>query len=180
MIDIDTYLTDILTAPNIDIQIANYVGRYPNMFPQINVWGGPNKTTRRNLENQSRLDIRWLDEHTITRRIEPFKSVNTWYLATLMFDDIIPIGIIRNTDNREDRFADVLLINRTQHHYANAYMFGFLEADPGPEREIYDNIGTFSGDIQPHIRGINSRYYDIITDREYLNKVLNYTITYNY
>jgi len=180
MTDINTYLTNILTAPNIDTQIADYVGRYPNMFPQMNIWGGPNKTTRRNLENQNRLDVRWLDEHTITRRIEPWKSVTTWYLATLMFDKTIPIGILRNTDNREDRFADLLLLNKTQHHYANAYIFEFLEADPGPEKEIYDSIGTFSGDVQPHIRGINSRYYDLMVDEDYLNTVLNYTITYNY
>jgi len=180
MIDINTYLTDILTAPNIDTQIANYVGRYPNMFPQMNMWGGPNKTTRRNLENQNRLDIRWLDEHEITRRIEPWKSVTTWYLAVLMFDGIIPVGILRNTDSREDMFADLLLINKTQHHYASAYMFSFLEADPGPELEIYDTIGTFSGDVQPHIRGINSKYYDVITDGDYLTRVLDYTVTYNY
>jgi len=179
MFDLTTYLTDISSTTNIDKQIADYIGRYPNLFPQMNVWGGPNRTTRSNLKLQNRLEIRWLDDHLITRRIEPWKEVTTWFIATLLFDGI-PIAIMRNTDNREDRFADLLLLNKVQHHYANAYLFEFLEADPGPEREPYDTIGTFSGDVQPHIRGMNFKYYDIVADKNKLDDILDYTITYNY
>ena len=184
MFDITTYLSNILIASNIDNQIADYIGRYPNLFPQLNVWGGVNKTTRINLENQNRVDVRYLDEHLITRRIEPWKSITTWYIATVVLDNNIPIAILRRTDNREDRYADLLLLNKTEHHHAGSYLFTFVKADPGPELEIYDKIGTFSGDISPHILGVSStrKYFDPSNsaDKIYLNTVLDYTVTYNY
>ena len=182
MFDITTYLTDILTAPNIDTDIASYLAKFPFIFPQINVWGGLNRTTRTNLEKQNRLDVRWLDTHIINRQIEPWKSVDTWFIATIMFDGTIPVGIIRNTDNREDRYSKFLPINYEQHHQAGLYMFSFVEADPGPEKEIYDTIGTFSGDVQPHYRSVNLTYYDVgnTTDQDRLNVILDYTETYNY
>ena len=57
MIDTATYLTDILSAPNIDTQIADYLGTNPMLFPQLNINGGPNRTTRINLEKQNRLEV---------------------------------------------------------------------------------------------------------------------------
>lgn len=179
MIDTATYLTDILSAPNIDRQIADYLGPYPNLFPQLNIYGGPNRTTRINLEKQNRLEVRWLDEHLITRRIEPWKSVTIPFLSVVLYNSI-PIAIIRNTDNREDRYNKMLYLNKRQHSYAAAYVFEFLEADPGPELEIYDTIGTFSGDVQPHISGLNTTYYDVVADEPFLTEVLQYTVKYNY
>lgn len=179
MIDITTYLNEIQAAPNIDTQIANYLGTYPNLFPQLNIYGGPNRTTRINLEGQNRLQVRWLDEHLITRRIEPWKNVTVPYLLVVLYN-LIPIIIIRNTDNREDRYSKALYLNKRQHSYAAAYLFEFLEADPGPELEIYDTIGTFSGDVQPHISSLNTKYYDTVVDEPFLTEVLQYTIQYNY
>lgn len=182
MFDLSTYLTDLSTTPNVDTKIANYLAKYPFLFPQINVWGGVNETTRRNLEKQNRLDVRWLDKHTITRRIEPWKSVTTWFIATVMFDGVIPIGIIRATDNREDRFDKFLPINYEQHHHAGLYLFNFVEADPGPELELYDTHGAFSGDVQPHYRSVQMNYYDLTVPGDVLKieDILLYTEEYPY
>lgn len=182
MFDLTTYIADITAQTRKDTNIANYLAKYPYIFPQLNVVGGINKTTRRNLENQTRLDVRWLDRHLITRRIEPFKSVETWFIATIMFDGVLPVGIMRATDNREDRFPDFLPIDYTQHNYAGRYLFDFLEADPGPEREPYDTIGALSGDVQPHYRSTNLPYYDLSNpiDVSKLELILDYTETYNY
>lgn len=179
MIDTSSYLADILSAPNIDRQIANYLGTRHNLFPQLNIFGAPNKTTRINLEKQNRVEVRWLDEHLITRRIEPWKNVTVPYLSVVLYQ-LVPIAIIRNTDNREDRYSKVLFLNKRQHSYAAAYLFSFLEADPGPELEIYDTIGSFSGDVQPHMSGLNTTYYDVVSDEPFLTEVLQYTNTYNY
>lgn len=179
MIDTITYFADILSAPNIDRQIADYLGARYNLFPQLNIQGAPNRTTRINLEKQNKLEIRWLDEHLITRRIEPWKKVTVPYLSVVLYE-LTPVVIIRNTDNREDMYSKVLYLNKRQHSYAAAYLFKFLEADPGPELEPYDTIGTFSGDVQPHMSGLNTTYYDVVTDEPFLTKVLQYTNTYNY
>ncbi len=182
MFNLTTYLTELVTAENVDKEIENYLAKYPFIFPQLNVWGGINETTRKNLNRQTRLEVRWLDRHTIVRRIEPWKSVKTWYIATIMFDGVIPVGILRNTDNREDRYSDFIAINYEQHHYAGRYLFEFVEADPGPEREPYDVIGTFSGDIQPHYRSTNIKYYDLTEpqDVEQIENILSYTEEYPY
>ena len=182
MFDLTTYLTDLSSTPNVDYKIANYMAKYPFIFPQLNIWGGLNETTRRNLEGQNRLDVRWLDKHTITRRIEPWKSVTTWYLATIMFDGVIPVGFLRNTDNREDRFRKFLPVNYEQHHIAGLYLYDFLQADPGPERELYDTHGTFSGDIQPHYRSVQMNYYDLTIESDVKNieEILLYTEEYLY
>lgn len=179
MINITTYLSNILSTVNIDRKIANYLGKEPVLFPQLNIYGGVNRTTRTNLEKQNRLEVRWLDEHLITRRIEPWKSVTVPYLSTVTYNST-PIIILRNTDNREDRYNKAIYLNKKQHSYAAAYLFEFLEADPGPELEIYDTIGTFSGDVQPHISSLNSTYYNIVNDEEFLTEVLEYTNKYNY
>ena len=182
MFDLTTYITDITATSNSDGIIADYLAKYPFIFPQLNVWGGVNETTRRNLEVQNRLEVKWLDKHTIVRQIEPWKSVLTWYIATIMFDGVIPVGILRNTDNREDRYPKFLPINYVQHSYAGHYLFQFVEADPGPEREIYDTIGTFSGDIQPHYRSVNLNYYDLTVpaDVTKIETILDYTETYKF
>lgn len=179
MINTANYLTEIQLTPNVDTQIADYLGTYPNLFPQLNIFGGPNKTTRINLEKQDRVKVRWLDEHLITRHIEPWKEVTVPFLYTVLYN-MIPIIIVRNTDNREDMYNKVLYLNKRQHSYAAAYLFNFLEADPGPELEPYDVIGSFSGDVQPHMSGLNTTYYDVIKDEAYLTKVLQYTEKYNY
>jgi hypothetical protein len=182
MFNINTYMDAILTSSIVDREIANYMGRYPNLFPQLNVWGAPNRTTRINLEKQNRVDVRWLEEHLITRPLEPWKSVTTWYIATVVLDNQYPIAILRATGNVQDMYNNLLFLNKKQHHYASGYLFSFIEADPGPELEPYDNIGAFSGDVQPHIRGLNAKYYNISNDKdkEYLEKVLDYTQKYNY
>lgn len=180
--DIDIYITKLLTTPNINLDIGQYLGRYPNLFPQLNLWGAPNQTTYSNLQNQNRIDVRWLEEHTITRRIEPWKSTTVWYIATVMLDGATPIALLKNTDNKEDMYNDLFLLNKKQHHYASAYLYSFVEADPGPHLEPYDTIGTFSGDVMPHVSGRNTKYYNLsaVKDVEYLNKVFSYTEKYNF
>lgn len=177
--NINTYLTNVSLSLNKDTTISNYLGKYVSLFSQLDINGAPNKTTKLNLLNQNKVEIKWLDQHKITRSIEPFKTVTTWYLATVFYENI-PIAILRNTDNREDIFSKVLLINKVQHAYAGAYLFQFLKADPGPELEIYDISGSFSGDVLPHIINTNYRYYDIVLDENYLTNVINYTETYSY
>lgn len=182
MFDFNDYITNITAETRRDTNIANYLAKYPYIFPQLGLVGGINKTTRKNLENQTRLDVRWLDKHLIKRRIEPFKSVETWFLATIMFDGILPVGIIRATDNREDLYSDFLPIDKRQHTLAARYLFEFLEADPGPEREPYDNIGSFSGDLRPNFSSVNTRYYEPTStvDVSRLEIILDYTETYSY
>lgn len=177
--NITTYLTNVSLSNNKDTNISTYIGKYNSLFSQLYINGAPNRTTRINLLNQNQIEVKWLDQHKITRSIEPYKTVTTWYLATVFYQSI-PIAILRNTDNREDRYPKVLLINKTQHAYAGAYLFQFLKADPGPELEIYDTSGSFSGDVIPHIINTNYRYYDIVTDQDYLNRILQYTEIYNY
>lgn len=177
--NINTYLTNVSLSNNKDKNVSNYLGKYGSLFSQLDINGAPNKTTRINLLNQDKVEIKWLDQHKITRSIEPFKTVTTWYLATVFYENI-PIAILRNTENREDIYSKVLLINKIQHAYACSYLFQFLKADPGPELEIYDMSGSFSGDVLPHIINTNYRYYDITIDEDYLTKILQYTETYNY
>lgn len=177
--NITTYLNNVSLSLNKDTDIASYLGKYVTLFSQLDINGAPNKTTKSNLKNQNKIEVKWLDQHKITRSIEPFKTISTWYLATVFFEGI-PIAILRNTDNREDIYAKVLLINKIQHAYAGAYLFQFLKADPGPELEEYDMSGTFSGDVLPHIINTNYKYYDVVNDENYLTNVIQYTELYNY
>lgn len=177
--NITTYLTNVSLSSNKDTNISNYLGKYITLFSQLDINGAPNKTTKLNLLKQDQVEVRWLDQHKITRSIEPYKTVTSWYLATVFYQNT-PIAILRNTDNREDFYSKTLLINKTQHAYAGAYLFQFLKSDPGPELEIYDTSGSFSGDVIPHIINTNYRYYDLTVDQDYLTKILQYTEVYNY
>lgn len=177
--NINTYLNNVFLSLNKDTDISSYLGKYITLFSQLDINGAPNKTTRYNLKNQNKVEIKWLDQHKITRSIEAFKTITTWYLATVFFEDI-PIAILRNTDNREDIYPKVVLINKVQHAYAGAYLFQFLKADPGPELEQYDMSGSFSGDILPHIINTNYKHYDIVLDEVYLTSLIEYTELYNY
>lgn len=176
---ITNYLNDIALSTNKDLDISKYLGQYITLFSSLDIHGAPNQTTRLNLQKQNRVSIKWLNKHLITRTIEPYKTVTKWYIATVLFDNI-PIALLRNIDNREDMYPKTILLDKVNHAYAGAYLFQFLKADPGPELEEYDSVGSFSGDVLPHIINAHYRYYDLNTNIDYLTRILEYTELYNY
>lgn len=185
--NINTYLSSILLSTNIDKDLYKYLGNSNssgnsyNLFPQLNIEGSINKSTKDNLVNQNKLVIKWLDTHLITRSIEPFKSVTTWYIGCLLYNNI-PICILRNTENNEDVYPKSLIINYLEYMYAAAYIFTFIKEDFGPQLEPYDISGSFSGDITPNLLAIKLKHYDLnlVNDANYLTKILDYTEQYNY
>ena len=180
MFNLEEYLIEVSLSPNKDFDIHKYIAAYPNIFPQLNLWGGINEATLLNMSKQNRVRVSWLPEHKITRRIEPYKHVTVWYIATLFFDNT-PIGILRNIEYR-DNYSDFLPINKSEHHKAARYLFDFLEPDFGPNTEPYDNIGAFSGDLQPHFRSVNTKYYDLSfpADISHIAVILELTLKNNY
>lgn len=175
-----TYLSQVTTSTNSSFLISNYLGVNYNLFPQIGIEGSPNLITKTNLLKQTSLEIKWLDDHLVTRSIEPWKNTTVWYLACLLYNNI-PIAILRNSSTNEDYFSKTLVINKNQYYYAASYLQTFIKEDPGPELEIYDVIGSFSGDINKHINGVNIHHYDLssLEDQAYLNYILNYTIQFH-
>ena len=182
MFDVINYLNEIINGftYRVDANIINYLGVEPFIFPQLIIEGGVNKATKINLIQQNKLEVRWSVTHQVRRNIEPYKSVIVPYISTLVFDKSIAIGIIRNTGNREDKYSQFLPINYREHNQAARYLFDFIKADCGPDLEIYNNIGSFSGDIQSEYRSIDLKYYELDKplEVEYLNKVLEYTQKY--
>lgn len=187
MFNLITYINTLTNINNnelivIDNNIETYLARYPNLYPSLNVWGGLNKTTRNNLKNQNRLSVRWLKEHIITRPLEPFRSFSTWRLATVFYNNL-PIIIIRNNNNIEDPYEKLLILNKNDYLYSAAYLFEFIEADPGPDLEFYDKIGSYSGDVPPNIVKTNiTKSYDlsINNDVNKLNYIIQYSLQYDY
>lgn len=176
--DILSYLSQVTTVTNnSSFLISDYLGTNYDLFPQLGIEGSPNLTTRKNLLKQTAVQLKWLDEHIVSRSIEPWKNTTVWYLACLFYNNI-PIAILRNTSTTEDYFSKRLVINRNQYYYAAAYLQTFVKGDPGPELEIYDTIGSFSGDVNKHINAVKITHYDLsnLEDQVYINHILNYTL----
>jgi hypothetical protein len=176
--NIDEYLIEITSSVQAtsNFLISDYLGGVYNLFPQLGIEGAPNKSTKDNMKNQDKIELRWLDIHTVKRTIEPWRKVNAWYLACLLYNNI-PIAILRNCNNTEDRFPKTLVINRQEYYYAASYLFSFVEEDFGPNLELYDIVGSFSGDVASNINGVNIKSFDlnVIKDKEFINTVLQYT-----
>lgn len=175
----------------IDYIIANYIGLYSDLFPMTNFYGAPNKTTIDNLENQRRLSVRWLKKHETKRRLEWTFDVVHWYLAIVFLDEE-PIVLLRSPNVRNDGYSKLFYLNKILHQEATSFIFSKIEADPGPELEMWGldaPSGAYSGDVQPHIRSMNydpAQYFNwlgtgITNEKKLvilkeLNYLLNYTI----
>jgi hypothetical protein len=173
--DIDQYLLNITTSVQAtsSFLISDYLGGTYNLFPQLGIEGAPNKSTKDALQNQTSVELRWLDAHTIKRTIEPWRKISTWYLACLLYNNT-PIAILRNCESTEDRFGKLFVINKTEYYYAASYLFTFVKEDFGPNLELYDIVGSFSGDTAPNINGVNIKSYDLtlLKDKEFINNIL--------
>jgi len=176
--NINDYLAQILLTTNSNTNINSYIGQYTDLFAGLGISGAPNITTKTNLKNQNKVKIKWLNQHLIKRPLEPFKEITYAYLVTILFENL-PFAIVRITENTQDYYNKVLIINNEQHAYCSSYLFQFVASDPGPNLEIYDIFGSFSGDVVPHITNPSLKYYDIVGDNEYLSEILTYTEKYN-
>lgn len=177
--DIITYLSDISAASNSSFLISDFIGnnfKY-DLFPQLNIEGSFNKTSKDLLKNQTSLQVKWLNEHIVKRAIEPWKNTNAWVLACLVYNNI-PIALLRNSGLQEDYFSKLIVIDKNNYYYAASYLFNFIKEDFGPNLEPYDVIGSLSGDINTHINKVNIKSYNLNNTEHvtYINKVLNYTI----
>lgn len=178
--DITTYLALLNTTVKTSNNIINYIGGQYNLFPQLGLEGSPNLSTQALFANQNQISIKWLEEHIVKRSIEPWKNVTTWYLSCLYFKNV-PIALLRNTASNEDYYSKTIVINKSEYYYAAAYLLQFIKEDPGPNLEPYDIVGSFSGDINPNIKSVVVKSYDLnnLNDISFINTILNYTIEIN-
>jgi hypothetical protein len=175
--NINTYLTLIINSPNSYNLIYKYLGTDYNLFPQLGLEGSPNTSSIKKLITQNQIQIKWLDEHLISRNLEPWQNITTWYLSCLLYNNI-PIALLRNTSTTEDYYPRLLVIDRNNYYYAASYLSQFIVEDPGPNLEPYDVVGSFSGDIISNIKQVSIKSYDLnnINDLAYLNQTINYTV----
>ncbi len=179
--NITEYIEEIRqTNYNIDKKITNYITSELNIFPQLGECGSFDKSTKQNLEFQSRVVIKWLDKHVIKRKIESNKTIKIWQIAAVMLDNYFLIGLIIKPNIKENSYPNFIPINKEIHNHAGYYLFEFIKIDYVLDLKRF-GVRETSEIIKPEYQSINLSYFELdnLDHIKNLNNILEHLEKYN-
>lgn len=177
------YLTDLNTNSIVDTDIVGLIGRVDILFPSILLFASPNALTQQNIRDKNTLiQIKYREEDLVKRVNDPRRSVRVPLLLAVYYNGE-PFGIFRRTNAPDDPYETFIILDRLVYLNAAAYMFRFLEDDPGVDTErAAGGYIMFSGDVAEAVNGLHPVVdYPLTnaTSEAYVDEALDFSFNYH-